>query len=104
MARRWLRRGMLIILMVALLPGLGADRALATDESYFVEKLYPVLHAAQCVRCHNDNGVASETRLSLPTGIAGKEQLTAFGLRMLDLVDRKNPDQSPLLLKPTSRK
>lgn len=104
MARRWLRRGMLIILAVASLPALGAHRALAADESYFVEKLYPVLHAAQCVRCHNDNGVASETRLSLPTGTAGKEQLTAFGLRMLDLVDRKNPDQSQLLLKPTSRK
>jgi hypothetical protein len=75
----------------------------ATDDSFFAEKLYPVLHAAQCVRCHSDNGVASETELAFPNSEATPEQVTAFGLSLLDLVDRKNPDQSLLLLKPTKR-
>ncbi len=77
---------------------------LAGDESYFIEKLYPLMHTAQCVRCHNDNGVASETELAFPMGNVGKEQITAFGLKLLDLIDRKNPEQSLLLLKPTNRK
>ena len=29
----------------------------------FQQKLYPVLEGAQCRSCHNDNGVASATRL-----------------------------------------
>src|ERR1044071_4043578 len=62
----------------------------ATDDSFFAEKLYPVLHAAQCVRCHSDNGVASETDLAFPSTDATPEQVTAFGLSLLDFVDRKN--------------
>jgi hypothetical protein len=74
-----------------------------TNESFFVEKLYPVLHAAQCVRCHSDNGVASETELAFPRDDATPEQVVAFGLSLVDLIDRKNPAQSLLLLKPTKR-
>jgi hypothetical protein len=73
------------------------------NESYFVEQLHPVLHAAQCEQCHNDNGVASETRLEFPDVDAGKAQITAFGLSLMDLVDRRNPDRSLLLRKPTNR-
>jgi hypothetical protein len=75
----------------------------AVDESFFALKLYPVLHAAQCVRCHSDNGVASETALEFPRADAGEAQITAFGLKLMDLVDRKNPEQSLLLQKPTRR-
>lgn len=75
----------------------------AADEAFFAEKLYPVMQAVQCNRCHNDNGVASETRLAFPKDDAKKEQITAFGLKLMDLVDRKNPEQSLLLLKPTNR-
>src|SRR5262245_29150962 len=74
-----------------------------TTESFFTEKLYPILHAAQCVRCHSDNGVASETELAFPSAEATPKQIAAFGLSLLDLVDRKNPDQSLLLVKPTKR-
>ncbi len=54
-------------------------------------QLYPVLHAVQCERCHSDNGVASETRLEFPPADAGQEQITAFGLSLMDLVDRAEP-------------
>ena len=62
-----------------------------------------MLHAVQCERCHSDNGVASETRLAFPESDAGREQITAFGLSLMDLVDRQNPEQSLLLQKPTKR-
>ncbi len=57
----------------------------------------------QCERCHSDNGVASETRLEFPESDAGRDQITAFGLSLLDLVDRRDPEQSLLLRKPTKR-
>jgi Protein of unknown function (DUF1592)/Protein of unknown function (DUF1588)/Protein of unknown function (DUF1585)/Protein of unknown function (DUF1587)/Protein of unknown function (DUF1595) len=75
----------------------------AADESFFAHKLYPLLHAAQCVRCHNDNGVASETQLEFPRPEASEAQITAFGLTLLEFVDRQNPEQSLLLVKPTKR-
>lgn len=73
------------------------------DESFFARTLFPILHAVQCERCHHDNGVASETQLEFPKIDSGEAQITAFGLKLLDVVDRKNPDQSLLLLKPTRR-
>jgi len=84
-------------------PAVFAQATGAVDESFFAKELYPILHAAQCVRCHSDNGVASETSLEFPRADAGQEQVTAFGLKLLELVDRKNPDESPLLKKPTRR-
>ena len=80
-----------------------AQATRAVDESFFVERVYPVLHAVQCERCHSDNGVASETRLEFPESDAGRDQITAFGLSLMDLVDRRNPEQSLLLRKPTKR-
>ena len=73
------------------------------DESFFVEQVYPALHAAQCERCHSDNGVASETRLAFPESDADHDRITAFGLSLMDLVDRQNPERSLLLRKPTKR-
>src|SRR5579872_3765228 len=99
----WLRWVSLPALLVTLAPAAFVSTVLAADESFFAEKLYPVLFAAQCNRCHNDNGVASETRLEFPRPDAGKDQIAAFGLALIDLVDRQVPEQSPLLLKPTNR-
>jgi len=73
------------------------------DESFFAAKVYPVLHAAQCERCHTDNGVGSETELEFPAPGASQEEITAFGLKLLDVVDRQNPGQSLLLKKPTEQ-
>ena len=91
-----------VCLIAAALPVLAPVIA-AENESFFAEKLYPVMQAVQCNRCHNDNGVAAETQLAFPGDDASAEQITAFGLKLMDLVDRDNPDQSLLLLKPTNR-
>jgi cytochrome c553 len=72
-------------------------------ESFFAAKVYPMLHAAQCERCHSDNGVGSETQLEFPAAGARTEEITAFGLKLLELVDRRNPSESLLLKKPTRR-
>ena len=71
------------------------------DESYFAERLYPVMKQAQCNLCHIDNGVASETDLDFPGRDASVEQITVFGLSLIDFVDRDDPQQSMLLLMPT---
>jgi hypothetical protein len=84
-------------------PGASGQATDRVTESFFVERLHPVLRAAQCERCHNDNGVASESRLEFPDAGAGKAEITAFGLRLLDLVNRGDPERSALLRKPTNR-
>lgn len=75
----------------------------AADESYFTEKLYPLMHNSQCNLCHNDNGVAAATRLQFPSAEAGDEEIAAFGLGLLKLVDREHPEKSLLVQKPTNR-
>ena len=108
MVRRWPAPVLFSAFMIAAVPtafqpGASAQATREVDESYFVERVYPVLHAVQCERCHSDNGVASETRLAFPEADAGRDQITAFGLSLMDLVDRQNPEQSLLLRKPTKR-
>ena len=94
---------MIAAVLTAFGPGDSTQAARAVDESFFAEKVYPVLHTVQCERCHSDNGVASETRLEFPEPDAGHDRITAFGLSLMDLVDRRNPEQSLLLRKPTRR-
>ena len=108
MVRRW--RGLVLFgafMIAAVLTPFrreaSAQATSAMDESFFVERVYPVLHVVQCERCHSDNGVASETRLEFPEPDAGRDQITLFGFSLLDLVDRRNPEQSLLLRKPTKR-
>src|SRR4051794_39801328 len=65
MVRRWPAPLMVSTLMIAAMPiafepGASAQATRAADESFFIEKVYPTLHALQCERCHSDNGVASE--------------------------------------------
>jgi cytochrome c553 len=106
MNRRRLAPVMLLtasIAAAAFAPVAFAQSPARVDESFFAERLYPLLHAAQCERCHSDNGVASETRLEFPQADAGQAQITAFGLKLLELVDRQKPEQSLLLQKPTKR-
>ena len=73
------------------------------DDSYFADRVYPILHEAQCALCHADNGVASATSLEFPEPTANREQIIAFGLQLRDLIDPDDPEQSWVLLKPTNR-
>ncbi len=103
MGRQAFRWVLLPVLLICAVPAAFAPAIAADDESFFAENLYPVMHSVQCNRCHNDNGVAAETRLAFPGVDASPEQITAFGLGLMELVDRNNPEQSLLLLKPTNR-
>src|SRR5262249_32059758 len=105
MLRRWpapvpVSAFVIAAMLTASEPGASAQATSAVDETFFVEKVYPVLHAAQCERCHSDNGVASESRLEFPEPEASRDGIAAFGLSLVELVDRRNPDQSLLLRKP----
>lgn len=80
-----------------------AETNSAVGESYFLETVYPLMQRVQCNLCHVDNGVASETDLDFPGRHANREQITAFGLGLMDLVDFEEPRQSMLLLMPTNR-
>jgi Protein of unknown function (DUF1592)/Protein of unknown function (DUF1588)/Protein of unknown function (DUF1587)/Protein of unknown function (DUF1595)/Protein of unknown function (DUF1585) len=69
----------------------------------FAGQVYPVLERAQCRTCHNDNGVASATRVQFPREGAPAEEVAAFGMRLQAVVQRGQPDASLLFLKPTNR-
>lgn len=69
----------------------------------FVGQLYPVLERAQCRSCHNDNGVASATRVRFPREGADVPEIIAFGKRLRQAVDARQPEASLLLVKPTAR-
>ena len=80
-----------------------AAQTRAPSERLFINELYPILEAAQCALCHNDNGIASRTRLRFPKDDAGQAEITSFGLSLGRFVDRHAPEQSLLFLKPTNR-
>jgi hypothetical protein len=69
----------------------------------FAKRVYPVLEKAQCRSCHNDNGVASSTRVQFPHEGASSAEINAFGLRLRRVVDARRPEESLLLVKPTNR-
>lgn len=73
------------------------------QEVSFSKTLYPVLEKAACHACHNSDGVASVTRLLFPAADASAEQIEAFGLSLVELVNHDNPAESLLLKKPTNR-
>ncbi|HEY2411841.1 MAG TPA: DUF1592 domain-containing protein [Pirellulaceae bacterium] len=87
-------------LLLSLVSVAAAQEPKGIGESFFVTTVYPMLHAAQCVRCHSDNGVASETSLEFPREGASEAQIAAFGLSLIDLVDERHPERSLLLEKP----
>jgi len=88
--------------LVLLAISLCASSALA-ETPLFVRDLLPVLEKAQCMECHQFNGVASTTRLQFPESGASSEEMEAFGDTLRKLVDRANPANSLLLMKPTNR-
>jgi mono/diheme cytochrome c family protein len=69
----------------------------------FAATVYPVLEKANCRACHTDEGVASGTRLHFPSETASAEEIDAFGLTLVVLVNRDEPSSSLLLNKPTNR-
>ena len=95
MGDRWPARLLISVALVAATPAIATPddsaRSPRVDESFFADAVYPALHAVQCERCHSDNGVASETRLEFPEPDAGRDRITAFGLALMDLVDRHGP-------------
>jgi mono/diheme cytochrome c family protein len=72
------------------------------QQDSFANRVYPVLEKAQCRICHNDNGVASATRLQFPPEKSTAAAINRFGLRLKVLVDTAHPEQSLLLRKPTN--
>ena len=79
------------------------ERPLPAQEQSFAQTLYPVLEKAACRSCHNPDGVASATRLQFPEADASPERVEAFGRSLVELIDRKQPEESLLLKKPTNR-
>ena len=75
----------------------------ATNPSFFASKVYPVLEDAHCRICHTTAGVASGTHVHFPEKDAAENQIELFGLSLSAVVDRSNPTDSLLFLKPTNR-
>lgn len=101
--RRWLPNLLLLLVTCFAINNVTAQEKIAVDESYFARALYPLLHEAQCIRCHSDNGVASESSLEFPRSDSSESQITSFGLSLVDFVDVRQPQESLLIQKPTRR-
>ena len=78
-------------------------QAQSTPQTLFTEKLYPVFEKAQCRLCHNDNGVASGTRLRFPAERRPlpKSSNSACGCELSSIPTKL--EDSLLLQKPTNR-
>jgi hypothetical protein len=82
---------------------LASARFATAQTLSFADQAYPVLEAAGCRNCHNPEGVASPTRLLFPDVSAPRSRVNAFGLSLIELIDRQSIDKSLLLAKPTLR-
>jgi len=80
-----------------------ATLSLSAQTRDFVKDVYPVLKKADCMGCHNLNGVASTTRLLFPDAGADSGEILSFGESLRMMVDRSAPDESLLIAKPTGR-
>ena len=96
-------RGLFWFVALPWIPAAAWAQNAAVDPGFFATKLYPVLEAAQCRICHATDGVASGTRLHFPDPGAKQEEIQVFGLSLTPLVDRSNPSNSLLFVKPTNR-
>ena len=76
---------------------------LAAQVPDFAGRIYPLFEKAQCRACHNENGVASASRLTFPPEGAAAEELRRFGLSLRRLVNDAKPADSLIVLKPTNR-
>jgi hypothetical protein len=77
------------------------ERCCYRPAAFVWRKIYPILENAGCRNCHNVEGVASATRLHFPIEGADKARVDAFGKSLAEFVDRQNPANSLLFLKPT---
>jgi hypothetical protein len=75
----------------------------AAAEPDFATTVFPVLQKAGCAGCHNPDGIAAGTRLHLPERAANSEAIERFGRSLHPLVNRRDPEKSLLLTKPTLR-
>jgi hypothetical protein len=96
-------RGLLSLAALLWISSVSWAQRPATDPSFFATKVYPVLEAAHCRLCHATDGVASGTRIHFPDKGASQEQIEIFGLSLAPVVDRANPSNSLLFVKPTNR-
>ncbi|MEP7365371.1 MAG: DUF1592 domain-containing protein, partial [Acidobacteriota bacterium] len=69
----------------------------------FVRDVWPVFEKADCKGCHNNDGVASTTRLQFPEAAATDEERTLFGDSLRRFIDAADPAKSMLVLKPTNK-
>jgi hypothetical protein len=88
-------------ILIVLTSGTCAWQALG--QTTFVSTLYPIMERAGCRNCHNVDGVASATRMHLPDEDTPLSRVEVFGRSLVDLVNREDPEQSLLFLKPTAR-
>lgn len=95
--------GLKLVLLLALCGFWTQERFAPAQEASFSQSLFPVLEKAACRACHSQDGVASGTRLIFPEPDAKPATIEAFGLSLVQLVDRKQPQNSLLLQKPTNR-
>src|SRR5215470_17773138 len=95
-ASRVMKRSILIVLASA------AFTWQAAGQTTFVSTLYPIMEKAGCRNCHNPDGVASATRMHVPDVDTPLSRVEVFGRSLVDLVNRENPEQSLLFLKPTA--
>jgi hypothetical protein len=84
-----------VVLLLACVAAAGAQS--------FVKDVLPMLRKADCMGCHQANGVASTTRLVFPDTAAPAEEWEAFGDSLRLFVNRENPEKSLLIEKPTNR-
>jgi hypothetical protein len=83
--------------------GLFLVLPLAAQVPDFGARVYPWLEKAQCRACHNENGVASASRLIFPGEGASRDEILRLGLSMRRLVNREKSGESLLVMKPTNR-
>jgi hypothetical protein len=101
--RAYGKNAMMTRLLQVVLPLAAGALPLLGQQVSFNEKIYPILERAGCRNCHNVEGVASATRLHFPTEEADTARVEAFGKSLAEFVDRQNPENSILFLKPTLR-
>lgn len=92
-----------VLILAAMLAPLALSAATPEeDRALFVDRLYPILEAAQCRLCHDDNGIATRTRLQFPEEGASADRVLRFGYSMVSLVAAGDFGNSLLLQKPTA--
>jgi hypothetical protein len=90
-----------IVIWALLVPLIAASASLEEDRALFVDRLYPILEAAQCRLCHDDNGIATNTRIQFPEEGAEADRVLRFGYSLRPLVSVADTENSLLLLKST---